>query len=77
MLLYVCAKSLQSCVTLCNPMDCNLPDSFVHGILQARILQWVAIPFSKGFFSTQGLNLGLPNCRQILYHLGYQGSKCQ
>ena len=33
------AKSLQSCLTLCHPMDCSLPGSFVHGILQARILE--------------------------------------
>ena len=37
------AKSLQSCLTLCNPMDCSLPGSSVHGILQARILEWVAL----------------------------------
>ena len=37
----------QSCTTLCDPMDCNLPDSTVHGILQARILEWVAFPFSR------------------------------
>ena len=37
----------QSCPTLCDPMDCNLPGSSVHGILQARILEWVAISFSK------------------------------
>ena len=42
------AKSLQSCLTLCNPMDCNPPGSSVHGILEARILEWVAIPFSRG-----------------------------
>ena len=36
----------QSCPTLCNPMDCPSPGFFVHGILQARILEWVAIPFS-------------------------------
>ena len=42
------AKSLQSCLTLCNPMDCSLPGSSVHGILQARILEWVAFPFSRG-----------------------------
>ena len=38
----------QSCPTLCDPMDYSLPGSSVHGISQARILQWVAIPFSKG-----------------------------
>ena len=38
----------QLCLTLCNSMDCSLPGSSVHGILQARILEWVAIPFSRG-----------------------------
>ena len=38
------AKSLQSCLTLCDPMDCSPPGSFVHRILQARILEWVAMP---------------------------------
>ena len=42
------AKSLQSCLTFCNPMDHNLPGFSVHGILQARILKWVAISFSRG-----------------------------
>ena len=41
-------KSLQSCLTLCNPLECNPPGSSVHGILQARILEWIAIPSSKG-----------------------------
>ena len=39
-------KVVQSCPTLCDSMDCSLPGSSVHGILQARILGWVAIPFS-------------------------------
>ena len=38
----------QSCPTLCNPMDCSLPGSSVHGIFQARVLEWVAISLSKG-----------------------------
>ena len=38
----------QLCPTLCNPMDCSPPGSSVHGILQARILEWVAISFSRG-----------------------------
>ena len=42
------AKSLQLCPILCNPMTGSPPDSSVHGILQARILVWVAIPFSSG-----------------------------
>ena len=40
------AKSLQSCLTLCDPMDCSLPASSIHGIFQARVLEWVAIAFS-------------------------------
>ena len=40
----------QSCPTVCYPMDCSQPASPVHGILQARILEWVAIPFSRGSF---------------------------
>ena len=50
----VCAKSLQSYLTLCNPMDCSPPGSSVHGILQARTLEWVAMPSSRGSFPTQG-----------------------
>ena len=42
------AKSLQSCPTLCDPMDYSLPGSSVHGILQARILEWVAMSSSRG-----------------------------
>ena len=42
------AKSLQLCLTLCNPMDCRPPGSSVHGILQARTLEWVAMPSSRG-----------------------------
>ena len=43
----------QLCLTLCNPMDCSLPVSSVHGILQARILEWVAIPFSRASFQAR------------------------
>ena len=55
----------QSCPTLCDPMDCSLPDSSVHGIFQATVLEWIAISFSS-IFLTQGSNLGLPHCRQTL-----------
>ena len=74
----VCACLVpQSCLTFCDPMDCSPPGSFVHGISQARILDWVAISFSGGgVFLTQGSNLGLPPCRRILYCLGHQGSPC-
>ena len=44
----VCTKLLQSCLTLCDPIDCSLPGSTVHGILQARILEWVAMPYFRG-----------------------------
>ena len=58
----------QSCPTLCNPMDCSLPGSSVHGILQARILEWVAIAFSrdllKEYFLTQ-LDLQLQTGKQF------------
>ena len=42
-----CAKSIQSCLTLCDPVDCSLPGSSVHGILQARILEGVTMPSSR------------------------------
>ena len=42
----MCAKSFQSCLTLCDPMDCRPPGSSVHGIFQARILEWVAMLYS-------------------------------
>ena len=41
-------QSIQSCSTRCNPMDCSLPGSSVHGIFLTRILEWVAMPFSRG-----------------------------
>ena len=44
----LCAKAVQSCLTLCDPMDHSPPGSSVHGILQARILEWVALPSSRG-----------------------------
>ena len=44
----LCARSLHLCPTLCDPMDCSPPGSSVHGILQARILEWVAISYSRG-----------------------------
>ena len=48
------AKLLQSCLTLCNPMDCSLPGSSVHWILQARILECVAMP-SPGNLPNPGI----------------------
>ena len=55
----VCVHS-QSCLTPCDPLDCGLPGSSVHGISQARIQEWVGCQFFlQGIFPTQGLNLRL------------------
>ena len=61
----------QSCPTLCNPTPAS---SSIHGIFQARIVEWVAISFSRRSSLIQGLNLGLLHCKQTLYHLSHQGS---
>ena len=50
-------KSLQSCLTLSDPMDCSPPGSSVHGIFQARVVEWVATAFSKRKLSTKELML--------------------
>ena len=73
----VCVRMLvaQSCPTLCHLMDCSLPGSSVHGISQAKILEWVAFP-SPGDLPMQGSNPSLLHCRQILDRLSYQRSKC-
>ena len=61
----------QLCPTLCNPMDYSLPGFSVHGILQVRILEWVAVAFFRG---SSWPRTGLLHCRQILNHLSHQGS---
>ena len=72
-LLVLCTESTrvkvtQSCPTLCIPMDCR-----VQGILQARILEWVAFSFSRG--SSQPRNwTQVPHCRRILYQLSHKGN---
>ena len=58
------------CPTLCNPLDYGPPVSSVHGILQARMLEWVAIIFSRGSSRSRLLNSGRLNFSQILYHHG-------
>ena len=50
------------------------PGSSIQGIFQARILDCIAISWSRGIFPTQGLNLGLLHCRPAFYHLSHQGS---
>ena len=62
-------KAAQSCPTLCDPMG-----STVHGILQARILEWVDFSLLQGIFPTKGSNPGFLHCRQILYQLSHKGS---
>ena len=66
----------QSCLSLHDSMDCSPSSSAVHGILQAKILEWVVILFPK-IFPTQGSNPGLLHCRQILYSLSHLGSPGQ
>ena len=61
-------------VTQLYPILYEFMDYTVHGILQARLLEHVAAPFSWGIFPTQGSNPGLLHCRQILYQLKHQGS---
>ena len=60
---------LLSCVRLCDNMD-----YIVHGILQARILEWVAFPFSRGSSQPRDQNPDLPHCRWILYQLSHKES---
>ena len=59
----------QSCLTLCKPMDCSPPGSSVHGILQASILEWVAMSFSRGSSKPRDRTWIL-----LHYHLSHQGS---
>ena len=59
------AKSLQSCPTLCNPIDGSPPDSSVPGILQARILEWFAISFSNACMHGKSLQSCLTLCDPI------------
>ena len=64
----------QSCLTLCDPMDCSLPGFSVHGIFQARVLGWVVISFSRG--SSQPRNQTWVSCivDGCFYPLSHQGS---
>jgi len=65
------SKSLHSCPSLCNPLDCSPPGSSVHGILQARILEWVTMPSSKGSSKPRDQTRGsFVSCIgwRVLYH---------
>ena len=85
-LLSVCVLSLQLCPTLCDPMDCSPPGSSVHGILQTRRLEWVAMPSSRGSSRDRDRTpISSISCigRQVLYHQHHLGTplstypKCQ
>ena len=64
----------QSCPILCDPMDCTLPDSSVHGASPGKNNGVGCHALLQEIFATQGSNPGLVHCRQILYHLSHQGS---
>ena len=57
----------------CDPRDCSLPGSSVHGIFQVRILEWVCHFLLQSIFLTQELNLGLLHSGQLLYQWSYEG----
>ena len=67
----------QLCLTLCYPLDCSPAGSSVHGILQARILEWVAMPSSRGSSRPRNqTHVSYISCigRQVLYHWRHLGS---
>ena len=64
----------QSCLTLCDPMNCSLPCSYVHGIFPGKSTRVGCHFLLQGIFLTQGLNPGLLHWGQMLYRLSHQGS---
>ena len=64
----------KSCLTLCDPIDCNSPGSSVHGIFPGMNTEVACHFLLQGIFPTQGSNLGLLHCRQILYCPSHQGT---
>ena len=64
----------QLCLTPCDPMDCSLPGSSVHGDSPGKNIEVGCHALLQRIFPIQGSNTGLPNCRQIPYSLSYQGS---
>ena len=71
---YLLCLVAQSSPTLCDPMDCNLPGSSVHGDSPGKNTGVGCHALLQGIFLSQGLNPGLPLCRPILYSLSHQGS---
>ena len=69
-----CCLVTKSCPTLCDPTDCNLPGSSVHGDSPGKNTEVGCHDLLQGIFPTQGSNPGLPHCRWILYHLSHQGN---
>ena len=66
------SKVAQSCPTLCDPMDCSLLGSSVHWIFQSRILEWVAISFSRGSSQPRDWTLVFCIAGRHFYHLNHQ-----
>ena len=72
-LVKVKVKVDQSCPTLCNPIDCNLPGFSVHGDSLGKNTRMGCHALLQGLFPTQGSNPGLPHYRRILYQLSHRG----
>ena len=73
--LFTCENEVaQSCPTLCNPMDCSPPGSSNHGIFQAKVLEWVAISFSRGSSWPRNRTWVSHTVGRHFYHLSHQGS---
>ena len=71
----MCAKSLQLCPAVCDPMDWSPPGSSVHGILQARILEWVAISSSRGSSANEWTSFHLQNLFTAVPRLEFNGQE--
>ena len=77
LIIFFAAQVLQSCPVVCDSMDCSPPGSSVRGILHARILEWVAMPSSRGSFPPgDGTPVSSIPCilSQVLYHWRHLGS---
>ena len=71
---YVLRLVTQRCPTLCNPMDCSPPGSSIHRDSPGKNTGVGCHALPQGISPTQGLNPGLPHCRQTLYQMSYKGS---